>query len=291
MAMRRQKQGKYKSADYVRRNPIWDRLLYSSREQDIEMALSKEEAAALGARPCFYCRIQDDTISVDRLDSNKIYETSNVVSCCAKCNYMKQGHLAQVFVEMARGIVAHLADNTQIGLGFRRRGRLLSYNAWSKRCEKRQKIVNIDESTYWHLVCSPCVYCGIDRACGIDRRDNDNRVYDINNAFSCCVGCNYMKRVLNHDEFLEQVQRIAAYSTSFVTSSSSSKCAKCPSISLCLDTGFCHRCYWSLHVCKKRYNPAKGTHRDAQRVCIECNVKKQIKFFSLYENTVCDDCH
>jgi hypothetical protein len=72
----------------------------------------------------------------------------------------------------------------------------------------------------------PCHYCGSDPKpryskyrksdvtpylCnGIDRVDN-GRGYVLSNCVSCCGLCNYMKRSLPRQKFLDHIQKISSY--------------------------------------------------------------------------------
>ena len=61
------------------------------------------------------------------------------------------------------------------------------------------------------LCSSKCFYCGKDRCLGIDRIDN-SKGYTIDNCVPCCTTCNYMKRILQRDEFLDHVKKIYNFS-------------------------------------------------------------------------------
>lgn len=45
---------------------------------------------------------------------------------------------------------------------------------------------------------------------GIDRRDNDEG-YTPANALPCCQTCNYMKRDLSFDDFMDWIDRLVSY--------------------------------------------------------------------------------
>ena len=45
---------------------------------------------------------------IDRLDSSKPYEVDNCVSCCSKCNYMKQDNTEQEFIDQIKKIYNNL---------------------------------------------------------------------------------------------------------------------------------------------------------------------------------------
>ncbi len=73
-----------------------------------------------------------------------------------------------------------------------------------------------------NLFISPCYYCGATgsntikygvtdktgtKCNGIDRQDNA-KGYIVGNVVPCCKTCNWMKRALGHDEFIEHVEKI-----------------------------------------------------------------------------------
>lgn len=58
-------------------------------------------------------------------------------------------------------------------------------------------------------VYAPCYYCGEEiKAVGFDRLDN-NVGYTEDNSVPCCIDCNFMKRSLHKDRFLELCSKIA----------------------------------------------------------------------------------
>lgn len=61
---------------------------------------------------------------------------------------------------------------------------------------------------YWK---KPCSYCGgAIETVGLDRTDN-SKGYIMENITSCCSICNYMKRTLPTDFFIEQCQKIIKF--------------------------------------------------------------------------------
>ncbi len=49
---------------------------------------------------------------IDRTDNDLGYITTNVVPCCATCNYAKKGKTVEEFFTWARRIAAHLSAST-----------------------------------------------------------------------------------------------------------------------------------------------------------------------------------
>ena len=73
------KQPKYRYAAYK-----WGA---ESRGHMFELTI--EEFSNLWDKPCFYCNETVSGIGIDRKDNNAGYSTSNTVSCCSTCNFMK----------------------------------------------------------------------------------------------------------------------------------------------------------------------------------------------------------
>lgn len=78
-------------------------------------SLTKEEFYDITSKPCFYCGeyTKEDIngvpfVGVDRIDSNKGYEISNVVPCCEICNRMKLDYELNLFVKHVDKIHFHM---------------------------------------------------------------------------------------------------------------------------------------------------------------------------------------
>lgn len=72
---------------------------HTAKKRDIVWLLTLQEYEQLISLPCYYCDNQlgepvKRSIGLDRLNSNKGYQTDNVVSCCYVCNTIKHVHLS-----------------------------------------------------------------------------------------------------------------------------------------------------------------------------------------------------
>jgi hypothetical protein len=65
----------------------------------------------------------------------------------------------------------------------------------------------LDEEVFNRIVVLPCLYCGLQPANGIDRRDN-NLGYTQTNSSPCCSPCNYMKKNMEEKEFVNHACKI-----------------------------------------------------------------------------------
>lgn len=86
-----------------------------AERRGFEWLLSRENVIAIIKETCFYCGTLPSNnkktkssvgkglnySGIDRIDSNKNYEKSNVVSCCRICNYAKSNMSLNEFQEWA----------------------------------------------------------------------------------------------------------------------------------------------------------------------------------------------
>jgi hypothetical protein len=96
---------------------IESNLRGSCKSKGRALTLSLDEIDVIIHQPCYYCGGIDTRQlsrgrtgrfnSVDRLDSNGDYSPSNVVSCCAMCNIMKNRFTPEEFVAQCQAIVAN----------------------------------------------------------------------------------------------------------------------------------------------------------------------------------------
>lgn len=68
----------------------------------------------------------------------------------------------------------------------------------------------IDRDSFRKLLESPCYYCGIAPAGGIDRKNNSIG-YTLINSVACCADCNYAKLNKSEPQFIAWVLRLARH--------------------------------------------------------------------------------
>jgi hypothetical protein len=73
--------------------------------------------------------------------------------------------------------------------------------------QRKKRGWHLSREVFRKLILQPCVYCGIQSAGGIDRRDN-TQGYTEQNSEPCCAKCNYAKRGQTVDEFLNWARRV-----------------------------------------------------------------------------------
>lgn len=84
------------------------------------------------------------------------------------------------------------------------RGRFKSY---SNRARVRNLEFSLTENQFYELLSQDCHYCGDEQSYGIDRKDSSVG-YTKENSLPCCKMCNFMKRDLDYDLFIDKVKKI-----------------------------------------------------------------------------------
>ncbi len=77
----------------ARKSAARRRIPFTLTPEDVQVALHESRFA------CHYCGNVADRVGLDRISSYGAYERSNVVVCCALCNYMKGRMHYTVFLE------------------------------------------------------------------------------------------------------------------------------------------------------------------------------------------------
>lgn len=188
------------------------RLKKGAKERSINYELTNEEYKNMINRKCFYCGIKEN-ISIDRIDSKKNYTFDNTVPCCKMCNYLKGSLTINDFFDKIKNILVH----NKIIIDIKKYNESLNsimlkkYKNYYTGAKKRNLSFDISESEFENLIKNDCYLCGIKtdekHKNGVDRLDN-NIGYIITNCNSCCVSCNYMKRIYNLGEFLNKLKDI-----------------------------------------------------------------------------------
>jgi len=87
------------------------------------------------------------------------------------------------------------------------------YNKYKDEAITRRNFTfDITKEQWDKLTRSPCYLCGYQQieGIGLDRIDNEERFYNIDNCKPCCGSCNSMKHDLPYDKFIETCARVAA---------------------------------------------------------------------------------
>lgn len=84
----------------------------------------------------------------------------------------------------------------------------IKFQACKHRAKNRGREFDLTQKSFNELILSECRYCAKPKAGGVDRIDS-NIGYVEANCAPCCSTCNYMKRMMTHEEFCDQVLAIA----------------------------------------------------------------------------------
>ncbi len=83
---------------------------------------------------------------------------------------------------------------------------------YKKHAKKLDVKYELTENEFEMFVNNCCYYCGKAPRNGIDRV-NPTMGYVLNNCVSCCKICNYMKRNLTKEQFLNHIHKVVAMCT------------------------------------------------------------------------------
>lgn len=163
---------------------------------------------------CFYCNfIPDKSLNgIDRMDGMGGYEKKNTVSCCKNCNFIKGSLDPETFIKRCQHISKHFGGNGVLNKEVWCNSNSVPYNRYLARAAEKDLEFVLTKNEFAKFVNDKCYYCNkdthINHKNGIDRKDNDIG-YIIDNCVSCCRECNYMKGILNENEFIETCKRVS----------------------------------------------------------------------------------
>lgn len=185
-------------AESKRRNKVW--------------YLTQEETITLFKQNCHYCDYNDGINGIDRIDSSKDYEISNVVPCCTYCNIMKNTKSYDSFKIIIKHLFNTFIENNNINYENEKYfeiSKYKTYNSYKLSSETRHISFQLDNETFNKVIKMPCYYCKLfnDGCNGIDRL-NSNGYYNKENIVPCCKTCNSMKNDLSIDYFKSKIRNI-----------------------------------------------------------------------------------
>lgn len=116
-------------AGHAIRNEIIADYRNNARRKGIDYALSEAVVVCLLEGSCYYCGQPPKTLSspenwdggylhngIDRLDSELGYTLGNSVSCCAKCNYLKNHYSFAKFSGLVQQIASYENPNSDYSI-------------------------------------------------------------------------------------------------------------------------------------------------------------------------------
>ncbi len=89
-------------------NGRWNSYVRSAKKRNFSWNITKEEFESFWGKPCNYCGCEISTIGLDRIDSSKGYEITNLISCCTQCNIIKLDYSYEEFIIKINKIYKHL---------------------------------------------------------------------------------------------------------------------------------------------------------------------------------------
>jgi hypothetical protein len=181
----------------------------SALTKQLHFELELEYFTELVKTTCHYCGvIQDKGFNgIDRIDSKVGYISSNCVSSCKMCNMMKGCLSLDVFKNIVEHILSYnkLIDGNLFPKVFHNYNP--AYNNYVSRANNKELTFEIDEDIYNNVTLNNCYLCGKENTDkhhnGLDRYDSSvGYIYD--NIRPCCGTCNYMKKNLNYNDFMDK---------------------------------------------------------------------------------------
>jgi len=88
-----------------------------AKEKKLEFIISQKFYNQLRLEDCYICGKEASGFhknGIDRFDSNIGYENDNCRPCCTECNFMKNKHSFDIFINQLEKIYAHLNDGNKI---------------------------------------------------------------------------------------------------------------------------------------------------------------------------------
>ena len=64
----------------------------SALSRGFKWKLTRDQFMRFWKKPCTHCGAEIETIGLDRVDSDKPYQVTNIEPCCSKCNQMKSDY-------------------------------------------------------------------------------------------------------------------------------------------------------------------------------------------------------
>ena len=150
---------------------------------------------------------------------NVAEKRNNVYYFMCRCDCGTERKVARNGLSRGRSLSCGCTKNVASGMGTLKR----LYGVYRRNAQKRKIIFALSIEEYTQLIQEPCYYCGDNPrfnkaiknhggyyANGVDRRDNTIG-YVKGNCVPCCSTCNYMKRSMSVDDFINHIKKIGRY--------------------------------------------------------------------------------
>lgn len=198
---RQNRERNFKNEKFRYMETYYKSYVSGAQKRDYIMNLDFEYFKTLVVMPCYYCLhiTENETNGIDRLNNDIGYEKENCVPCCETCNMMKHYFHPQFFIEICRIISKKVVPRKNFYKDWQEyygRTNYKNYTNYKKETESKRNIkVNINQEDWDVLTRQPCYLCSYQDAKGIglDRVDNTQRSYELDNVEPCCGTCNDIK--------------------------------------------------------------------------------------------------
>lgn len=85
------------------------------------------------------------------------------------------------------------------------------YHLYNGHAKRRGIMMKLSFTQFSEIISQPCRYCGDHGPqIGVDRVDNAVG-YTLENSVACCKYCNFMKKDMSEEDFLEHVIKISTF--------------------------------------------------------------------------------
>ena len=204
-------------------------------ERGFAWKLTDIECIMLFQQNCVYCNAKPGVEGncINRKTTEiKAYIIENSVTACSICNFVKLDHSVEKYVKICKTIASYkglieekisypevFADSKSKKAYKVRDGQsvhLFSHFVKQQYANNTNRIMVVDKPTFEVLLLGDCYYCGKKNDPpkhynGIDRIDNKNRKYELNNTVTCCKTCNTLKWSMEVNDFLKHVKKVAEF--------------------------------------------------------------------------------
>ena len=196
-------------------NPSYrfDTYKRASVQRKIEFNLTLEQSSKMFYDSCFYCGqcgTDQHLNGIDRIFNDVGYEETNCVSCCKICNNIKYILEPSNFIY----IVHHILNNLKIintnesYPEFFENVTSVIYSDYKYKARCKNLPFELSKDDFCQLTNKPCYVCGkvsnSTHTNGVDRYNNSFG-YTHDNVNSCCKTCNFMKKDLTYENFIDKL--------------------------------------------------------------------------------------
>ena len=204
---------------------------HAAKQRKKTISLSMQEQKTMVTSACHYCSVSatnEVPNGIDMLDAMCMdYRLDTCVPCCTSCNLFKGGMKKEDFISQSKAIADFTTNGTRskmytpyriihggLNVSIPRKA-IMYYGAHTYKRYKygaayRKLSFEITESDFNAMKRMGCTFCGLQKSLyiGIDRIDS-SRGYVKDNVQPACTTCNFMKKDVTNEFFVDQACKIA----------------------------------------------------------------------------------